>query len=239
VPEGAVDSVGVALRAQIAACGVKIARYKGALDAGADPAVVAGWITATQAERAAATLALAHTAEDRWVTCGEPRIWCASTVVTATSSPGSSPARLALLREQRGGHRYLELGIPLSSHSLASACEDAQMSPRAVDPGRLAQWCVEHLGSPPADELFRSGHLSTVVGLRLADDREVVVKVRPDSPRIAGLRRSPALPVPGRLSVPRAADRRRRFRRRRGNRGGLRPRRCDAAERGPRGAGLR
>ena len=59
------------------------------------------------------------------------------------------------------------------------------MSPRAVDPGRLAQWCVEHLGSPPADELFRSGHLSTVVGLRLADDREVVVKVRPDSPRIA------------------------------------------------------
>jgi phosphotransferase family enzyme len=44
---------------------------------------------------------------------------------------------------------------------------------------------VEHLGSPPADELFRSGHLSAVIGLRLADDREVVVKVRPDSPRIA------------------------------------------------------
>jgi hypothetical protein len=57
--------------------------------------------------------------------------------------------------------------------------------PRAVDPGRLARWCAEHLGSPPADELFRSGHLSTVIGLRLADDREVVVKVRPDSPRIA------------------------------------------------------
>lgn len=61
------------------------------------------------------------------------------------------------------------------------------MSPRAgaVDPDRLAAWCVEHLGSPPAAELFRSGHLSTVIGLRLADDREVVVKVRPDSPRIA------------------------------------------------------
>ena len=44
---------------------------------------------------------------------------------------------------------------------------------------------MEHLGSPPADELFRSGHLSAVVGLRLADDREVVVKVRPYSPRIA------------------------------------------------------
>jgi phosphotransferase family enzyme len=35
------------------------------------------------------------------------------------------------------------------------------------------------------DEVFRSGHLSVVIGLRLADDREVVVKVRPDSPRIA------------------------------------------------------
>jgi hypothetical protein len=57
--------------------------------------------------------------------------------------------------------------------------------PRAVDPGRLAQWCLDHLGSPPADEMFRSGYLSAVIGLRLADDREVVVKVRPDSPRLA------------------------------------------------------
>ena len=56
----------------------------------------------------------------------------------------------------------------------------------AVDPARLAQWCVEHLGSPPVDETFRSGYLSAVIGLRLADGREVVVKVRPDSPRIAG-----------------------------------------------------
>lgn len=56
---------------------------------------------------------------------------------------------------------------------------------RAVDPTHLAQWCVEHLGSPPAEEIFRSGHLSVVIGLRLADGREVVVKVRPDSPRLA------------------------------------------------------
>lgn len=61
------------------------------------------------------------------------------------------------------------------------------MSPRAsaVDPARLAQWCREQLGSPPAEEIFRSGHLSAVIGLRLADDREVVVKVRPDSARTA------------------------------------------------------
>lgn len=65
--------------------------------------------------------------------------------------------------------------------------EDVPVSPRAraVDLGRLARWCREHLGSPPAQELFRSGHLSAVIGLRLADDREVVVKVRPDSPRVS------------------------------------------------------
>lgn len=61
------------------------------------------------------------------------------------------------------------------------------MSPRApvVGAARLAWWCTDHLGSPPADEIFRSGYLSSVIGLRLADGREVVVKVRPSSPRIA------------------------------------------------------
>ncbi|MFC3455014.1 hypothetical protein ACFOSH_36740, partial [Amycolatopsis speibonae] len=61
------------------------------------------------------------------------------------------------------------------------------MSPnaRAVDPDRLVRWCREYLGSPPAEELFRSGFLSVVIGLRLVDGREVVIKVRPDSPRLA------------------------------------------------------
>lgn len=61
------------------------------------------------------------------------------------------------------------------------------MSPRlpAVDPARLGQWCEQHLGSPLAGEIFRSGYLSVVIGLRLADSRAVVVKVRPASPRIA------------------------------------------------------
>jgi hypothetical protein len=54
-----------------------------------------------------------------------------------------------------------------------------------VEPSRLAQWCAEHLGSQPADEIFRSGYLSRVIGLRLADGRAVVVKVRPQAPRVA------------------------------------------------------
>ena len=68
-----------------------------------------------------------------------------------------------------------------------SLCDDDQMSPRvpAVDAASLAAWCTDHLGSAPAAELFRSGHLSAVIGLRLADEREVVLKVRPASPRIA------------------------------------------------------
>jgi Phosphotransferase enzyme family len=62
------------------------------------------------------------------------------------------------------------------------------VSPRApaVSADCLSRWCTEHLGSPPAGEIFRSGYLSAVIGLRLADGREVVVKVRPESRRIAG-----------------------------------------------------
>ena len=71
--------------------------------------------------------------------------------------------------------------------SAGGSCEDERMSPRlpAIDPVLLAQWCEEQLGSPPAGEIFRSGYLSAVIGLRLADSRAVVVKVRPGSPRIA------------------------------------------------------
>jgi hypothetical protein len=56
----------------------------------------------------------------------------------------------------------------------------------AVGMDVLAVWCRRWLGAPPAAELFGSGYLSTVKGLRLADGREVVVKVRPRGPRLAG-----------------------------------------------------
>jgi hypothetical protein len=41
-----------------------------------------------------------------------------------------------------------------------------------------------HLRAEPVDELFRSGHLSSVVGLRLEDGGEVVVKAREATPRL-------------------------------------------------------
>ena len=50
----------------------------------------------------------------------------------------------------------------------------------------LAAWCRRWLGAEPAGVLFRSGYLSQVTGLRLADGRGVVVKARPPAARLAG-----------------------------------------------------
>ncbi|MBE8519736.1 phosphotransferase [Amycolatopsis sp. H6(2020)] len=49
----------------------------------------------------------------------------------------------------------------------------------------LSSWCTDHLGAAPAGVLFERRSLSEVVGLRLADGREVVVKARPDEGRAA------------------------------------------------------
>jgi len=56
----------------------------------------------------------------------------------------------------------------------------------SVGTDALAEWCTRWLGAPPAAELFGTGYLSAVNGLRLTDGREVVVKVRPSMPRLAG-----------------------------------------------------
>ncbi|MEV6642523.1 hypothetical protein [Amycolatopsis sp. NPDC051371] len=49
----------------------------------------------------------------------------------------------------------------------------------------LPAWCAEHLGSVPGEVQFERTSLSAVVGLRLADGREVVVKARADDGRAA------------------------------------------------------
>lgn len=54
----------------------------------------------------------------------------------------------------------------------------------ALDPGELAEWCRRWLGSPPERTFLRTGNLSTVVGVALADGRRVVVKARAPSHRI-------------------------------------------------------
>ncbi|HET7014917.1 MAG TPA: phosphotransferase [Streptosporangiaceae bacterium] len=54
------------------------------------------------------------------------------------------------------------------------------------DDAFLADWCDRYLGARPACVLFRSGHLSEVMGAALVDGRRVVVKARPADPRIVG-----------------------------------------------------
>jgi hypothetical protein len=51
---------------------------------------------------------------------------------------------------------------------------------------RLAAWCRRHLGSTPAERFFGADHLSQVHGLRLADGREVVLKLRGRQERLLG-----------------------------------------------------
>jgi hypothetical protein len=50
-------------------------------------------------------------------------------------------------------------------------------------PDRLPAWCLDHLGGEPADVLFQLQQLSMVLGLRLADGTDVVVKARADDGR--------------------------------------------------------
>ncbi|MDX8031610.1 phosphotransferase [Lentzea sp. BCCO 10_0856] len=49
----------------------------------------------------------------------------------------------------------------------------------------LPAWCAAHLGSAPVGVLFERRSISEVVGLRLADGRDVVVKARIDDGRAA------------------------------------------------------
>ena len=49
----------------------------------------------------------------------------------------------------------------------------------------LHEWCQEHLGSPVEAQFFGVRRISSVHGVRLADDREVALKIRSAEPRQA------------------------------------------------------
>jgi hypothetical protein len=54
------------------------------------------------------------------------------------------------------------------------------------EPDGLAAWCSLHLGSRSVQVLFQHAHLSAVTGVRLADGRNAVIKVRPAMARHRG-----------------------------------------------------
>lgn len=78
---------------------------------------------------------------------------------------------------------------------------------RVLDDALLADWCLRHLDAPLARVIFRSGHVSEVVGVELSSGLHVVVKARPFQPRIAGCLRvqaelaSVGFPCPQPLTV--------------------------------------
>ncbi len=55
-----------------------------------------------------------------------------------------------------------------------------------VSTAALDAWCHRWLDSRVEEVLFTTGHLSRVVGVRLKDGREIVVKVRPAAERLLG-----------------------------------------------------
>jgi hypothetical protein len=57
--------------------------------------------------------------------------------------------------------------------------------PEYLNGPALAAWCERNLGAVPVDCIFETGHISRVLGYRLSDGRQVVLKLRPASPRLA------------------------------------------------------
>jgi hypothetical protein len=53
-----------------------------------------------------------------------------------------------------------------------------------VDVAEVDRWCRTHLGAGVAEELFRAGHLSEVVGVRLTSQMPIVVKIRRPAGRL-------------------------------------------------------
>jgi hypothetical protein len=71
----------------------------------------------------------------------------------------------------------------------------------------LSGWCGQALGSRPARILFRSGHLTQVTDVSLADGSSAVIKVRPIQPRIRGCVAVQAHLAGGRVPLPGTAGR--------------------------------
>ncbi|MCX5009230.1 hypothetical protein OHB05_42710 [Streptomyces sp. NBC_00638] len=52
------------------------------------------------------------------------------------------------------------------------------------DARTVNEWCLKRLGCPVTERTFTAGNLSMIYDLRLADDRQVVLKIRDDDARL-------------------------------------------------------
>lgn len=78
---------------------------------------------------------------------------------------------------------------PAERHTLSaawSALLTRRILPNVIDDKTLGEWCNQHLQDGLVSVLFRSGHLSEVVGVQLTSGRQVVIKLRPYDSRLTG-----------------------------------------------------
>ncbi|GGO14304.1 hypothetical protein [Micromonospora parathelypteridis] len=97
-----------AAQATLAACDAKLAQYRAALDAGADPALVTGWITQTQAERTRAEADLQTTQQT------EPRRMSRSQIADLVRALGDIVAELRDADPDDKAEVYRQLGLRLT-----------------------------------------------------------------------------------------------------------------------------
>ena len=108
-------------------CDAKLARYRAALDAGADPAVVTGWISQVQAERTAAEALLSGTNPGK-----SSRRMTAEEIATLVGQLDDILAVLAQADPADKAEVYHQLGLRLTWH------HETQTAHAEIDP--LRRW---------------------------------------------------------------------------------------------------
>ncbi|MGC4795581.1 recombinase family protein [Micromonospora saelicesensis] len=104
-------AAGTAAQTIITECDAKLERYRAALDAGADPAVVTGWIAQTQAERARAEADLPAN------TGTAPRRMSRAEITTLVNALGDIAAVLRDADPADKAEVYRQLGLRLNYHT--------------------------------------------------------------------------------------------------------------------------
>ncbi|WP_208641486.1 recombinase zinc beta ribbon domain-containing protein [Micromonospora arborensis] len=115
-----------AAQATIAACDAKLAQYRAALDAGADPVLVSGWITQTQAERARAEADLQTTQQT------EPRRMSRTQIADLVRALGDIATVLRDADSNDKAEVYRQLGLRLTYQTEianGARCSGSQRAP--------------------------------------------------------------------------------------------------------------
>jgi site-specific DNA recombinase len=104
--DGLADAVVEQARREIAACDAKLRQHRAALEAGADPAVIARWMTETQAQRSGAQARLRPGNMRQPMTTGQ--------IAALIAQMGDIPAVLASAAPYDRAELYSQLGLTMT-----------------------------------------------------------------------------------------------------------------------------